>query len=108
MRPVKRRPRILSAKSVKDLIVSAVFNNGETRIIDFKRIFDQLGINKNSPAGKLLRPAIFKKFSIENGTLSWKSVQQKIPWGENVRKVAFEIGADTLYHSSQPSQCRTA
>jgi hypothetical protein len=39
---------------------------------------------------------------IENGTLSWKSVQQEIPWGKSVRKMPFEIGADTLYKFSLP------
>lgn len=104
MRPIRKRPRILKAESHKDLIVHAVFNNGETRLIDFKKIFDQLGIGKNSPAAKLRKSEIFKKFSIENGTLSWKSVEQEVPWGSAVRKVPFEIGADILYHNSQPTQ----
>lgn len=84
--------------------MSAVFNNGETRLIDFRKVFAQLGIDKHSPVAKLLRPAIFRNFSIENGTLSWKNVQQDIPWGEGMRKVPFEIGADTLYMFSEPTE----
>src|SRR5665213_1885726 len=103
MRPVKERPRILTAKIVSDLNVSAVFNNGETRIIDFKKIFDKIGIDKKSPAAILRKPEVFKKFVIDNGTLSWKSVEQEIPWKSSTRKMPFEIGADILYRNSQPS-----
>jgi hypothetical protein len=101
MRPVNKRPRILSAKSDKDLVVSAVFNNGETRLIDFKKIFDDLDIDNNMVTAKLRKPGVFNKFSIENGTLSWKNVQQSIPWGDSIRKVPFEIGADVLFKFSQ-------
>jgi hypothetical protein len=100
MRPVKNRPRILTAKNINDLIVSAVFNNGEMRIIDFKQIFDHLRIDKKSPAAMLRKPEIFKKFCIENGTLSWKGVEQEVRWKNGKRKLPFEIGADTLYKYS--------
>lgn len=103
MRPVKKRPRILKAKNDKDFCITAVFNNGETRIIDFKSIFEEIGINKKSPLYSLLDPNVFKKFNIENGTLSWKNVVQEIPWKNGIRKVPFEIGADVLYKKSKPS-----
>jgi len=103
MRPVKKRSRILKAKNNKDFSVTVVFNNGEVRIIDFKPIFDEIGINKKSPLSLLLDPNNFKKFSIENGTLSWKNVMQEIPWKKGFRAVPFEIGADTLYKKSKPS-----
>jgi hypothetical protein len=103
MRPVKKRPRILNAKILRGLIVSAVFNNGETRIIDFSQVFDQIGINKNSPLARLRTGRVFSQFHIENGTLSWKNVQQDIPWNGAVRKLPFEIGADTLYKNSRPA-----
>jgi DNA-binding XRE family transcriptional regulator len=103
MRHVKRMPRVLRVKKVKGLVVYAVFNNGETRLIDFEKVFDQVGIDKKSPAAKLRNPVAFKKFSIENNTLSWKNVQQEIPWGKSIRKMPFEIGADVLYQFSQPT-----
>jgi DNA-binding XRE family transcriptional regulator len=96
-------PRILNVKNVEGLTVYAVFNNGEIRSIDFKKLFDQIGIHKQSPFAQLFNPAVFKKFSIENNTLSWKNVQQEIPWGNGIRKMPFEIGADILYQSSQPT-----
>jgi DNA-binding XRE family transcriptional regulator len=103
MRAVKRIPRILRAKSLNDLVVSAVFNNGETRIIDFRKIFADIDLDKKSAAGQLYNPEVFKKFNIKNHTLSWKNVEQEIPWGGTVRKLPFEIGADTIFKYSKPA-----
>ena len=41
MRKIVRLPRILKINWVKDLSVSVVFNNGETRVIDFKVLFER-------------------------------------------------------------------
>lgn len=103
MRPVKRMPRILSVKKVEGLMVYAVFNNGETRLIDFEKVFHEIGVDEKSPAAKLLIPTAFKKFIIENNTLSWKGIQQQIPWQGGIRKMPFEIGADILFKFSQPT-----
>ena len=103
MRRVKKMARILKAKSVDGLLVSAVFNNGETRIVDFNKIFFDIRLNKNLLTGQLYNPEVFKKFKIRNNTLSWEKVQQEIPWGDSVRKVPFEIGADTIFQYSKPS-----
>jgi len=103
MRAIKKLPRILNAKIVKQFTVSVVFNNGETRLIDFTKVFDQLDIDNHPVAYKLRNPSIFKKFTLENHTLSWKNIIQKIPWGDSFRKVPFEIGADILYSFSKPS-----
>ena len=103
MRAVKRIPRILRAKSLNDLVVSAVFNNGETRIIDFRKIFVDIDLDKNSDAGRLFNPEVFRKFSIKNHTLSWKNVQQDVPWGGAVRNLPFEIGADVIFKYSKPA-----
>ncbi len=102
MRSVNKIPRILRVKKVTGLTVYAVFNNGETRLIDFKKVLPKIGIDKKSPAAKLYNPAVFKKFNIQNNTLSWKSIQQQIPWGKEIRKVPFEIGADVLFKFSEP------
>jgi Helix-turn-helix/Protein of unknown function (DUF2442) len=104
MRPVKARPRILNAHYLDHLKVSAIFNNGEQRIIDFKPIFIKIEIKKNPQARILIKPAFFQKFTIDNGTISWKNAAQEVPWGKQIRKVPFEIGADTLYEYSQPGE----
>ena len=78
MRAIKKLPRILNAKIVKQFTVSVVFNNGETRLIDFTKVFDQLDIDKHPVAYKLRNPTIFKKFTLENHTLSWKNIIQEL------------------------------
>jgi hypothetical protein len=104
MRPVKAMPRILAADYLKDLKVSVVFNNGERRVIDFELIFAKIKIEKDPKANVLLKTRFFKKFSVDGGTLCWKNIEQDVPWGNEIRKVPFEIGAATLYQNSQPSR----
>ncbi len=36
-------PRILKINWIKGLTISVVFNNGESRIIDFKKVFKKSG-----------------------------------------------------------------
>jgi DNA-binding XRE family transcriptional regulator len=35
--------------------------------------------------------------------LSWKNVQQDVPWGGAVRNLPFEIGADVIFKYSKPA-----
>jgi DNA-binding XRE family transcriptional regulator len=90
-------PRILKINWIKGLSISVVFNNGESRIIDFKRIFKRLEINNNSPYMVLKNADEFAKAELRNNTLSWSNVEQFITDknGKKV-KVPFEIGADVL------------
>ena len=37
-------PRILKINWIKGLSISVVFNNGESRIIDFKKVLKKLGL----------------------------------------------------------------
>jgi len=90
-------PRILKINWIKGLSISVVFNNGESRIIDFKRVFKRLEININSPIMILKNADEFAKAELKNNTLSWSNVEQFITDknGKKV-KVPFEIGADVL------------
>ncbi len=102
MRRVKQLPRILDVKNVEGMIIHAVFNNGETRAIDFQQIFDEIGIDRHSPAYILRKPSALKRFKIENNTLSWRNAAQEIVFGGKKKKVPYEIGADVLYRKSTP------
>jgi len=46
-------PRILKINWVENLSISVVFNNGESIIIDFRKVLDKLDLNENSPAAIL-------------------------------------------------------
>lgn len=98
-----RIPRIIKINWVKELSISVVFNNGESRMIDFKKVLKKVGINDDSPAHILYNPDNFAEVVLEENTLSWHNVIQYITLrnGEKMR-VPFEIGADVLYNLSLP------
>lgn len=105
MRQNIRIPRVLKINWIKELAVSVVFNNGESRIINFQKLLNENGIDENSPASILFRKEEFEKAELQNGTLSWSNVEQFIGLknGDQM-KVPFEIGADVLLKFSQPEQ----
>ncbi len=102
MRQKIKIPRILKVNWIKGLTISVVFNNGESRTIDFRKISKQIGINEQSPAFILLKPDEFRKVRVSDNTLSWDNVEQYI---DGIKKrVPFEIGADVLFGFSQPEK----
>jgi DNA-binding XRE family transcriptional regulator len=105
MRKHIKIPRILKINWIKDLSISVVFNNGESRIIDFRNVLHKVGIDKKSPSVILFNEDEFKKVKIENNTLSWNNVEQYITIRNNEKiKVPFEIGPDVLLKYSQPEK----
>ncbi|HUX59367.1 MAG TPA: helix-turn-helix domain-containing protein [Bacteroidales bacterium] len=90
-------PRVLKINWIKGLSISVVFNNGESRIIDFKKVFKKLEINNDSPIMILKNADEFAKAELKNNTLSWSNVEQFITDKNSKKvKVPFEIGADVL------------
>jgi DNA-binding XRE family transcriptional regulator len=105
MRKHIKIPRILKINWIKGLSISVVYNNGESRIIDFRNVLLKIGVEENSPASILFNEDEFKKVEIENNTLSWNNVEQYITLRNNEKtKVPFEIGADVLLKYSQPEK----
>lgn len=105
MRKHIKIPRILKINWIKGISISVVYNNGESRIIDFRNVLLKIGVDENSPASILFHEEEFKKVQIENNTLSWNNVEQYITIRNNEKmKVPFEIGADVLLKYSQPEK----
>ena len=105
MRKAIKIPRILKINWIKEATVSVVFNNGESRIIDFQKVFNGMGLKKDSPAWILTRPEEFKKVQVANNTLSWANVEQYVTKLDGSRiQVPFEIGADVLLRYSKPEK----
>ena len=105
MRQSIKIPRILKINWIKALSISVVFNNGESRIIDFRKVLKKIGVNESSPSYILFDSNEFAKVEIKGNTLSWSNVEQYITMrnGEKV-KVPYEIGADILLKYSQPEK----
>ena len=102
MRKNIKIPRILKINWIRNLVVSVVFNNGESRVIDFRKVLNGLGIDDKSPAAILFNPEEFAKAELQNNTLSWSNVEQYIPLrNSDKQQVPFEIGADVLLRFSR-------
>ena len=101
MRRKIKIPRVLKINWIKELSISVVFNNGESRIIDFRKLFTEIGVDEKSPAKKLYKQSEFEKVELIGSTLSWSNVDQYITLKNKKRqKVPFEIGADVLLKSN--------
>lgn len=105
MRKPGKLPRILKINWVKDLRVSVVFNNGQSRVIDFKNLFAKLKIDESDPEYLLSDPDEFSKVTLVDHTLSWSNVEQYITWSDGQKiRVPYEVGADLLYQFSKPEE----
>jgi DNA-binding XRE family transcriptional regulator len=99
-------PKILKINRVeeKKLLIYVLFNDGEDRILDFKKIFNDWKIKPKDPEYKLLDPKEFKKVKLNTQTLYWDNIEYLIEISGKEVRVPFEIGPDTLYDLSQPDQ----
>lgn len=105
MRQSIKLPRILKINWIGDLLISVVFNNGESRIIDFNKVFKKNHVDEQSPAFILFDSKAFATVELVGNTLSWSNVDQFITIrnGEKM-KVPYEIGADVLLKYSHPEK----
>jgi hypothetical protein len=72
MRTIKRILRIHNIEGYK---IYCLFNNGESRIIDFKFLFDKWQTNEKSFEYPLKQSlAAFQQVELVDGTLVWKNI----------------------------------
>ena len=103
MRQHLKIPRIIRIEAVKELTVHCMFNNGETRVLHFDRIFKEWKVTENDPEYPLLQPRNFKKVELRNFTLSWPNITVTIPDENGKEQIhPYEIGPDVLYRLSEP------
>ena len=106
----KRLPKILKINRIEKSkqIISVLFSNGEDRILDFEKIFRKnWKVTRDDPEYKLLQPKEFAKVKVRGHTLSWDNVDLLITGLDGKKKkVAFEVGADTLFELSEPDEKR--
>jgi len=105
MRQSIKIPKILKINWINELLISVVFNNGKSRIIDFKKVLKKVHVEEQSPEYILFNSKEFAKVELAGNTLSWSNVEQSITMrnGEKM-KVPYEIGADVLLKYSQPEK----
>lgn len=105
MKNAVKTPRILKIKSVQGFTVSCIFNNGETRHIDFGKLFKKWKMSKKDHGYKLQNEEEFKKVGLRNNTLSWKNIRVKLV-GLDGKETShpYEIDPVVLYKSSVPAK----
>ena len=105
MKKTIKMPRILKIKSIKGFNVYCIFNNGETRVINFKELFSKWKITKKDPEYLLLNENEFKKVTLRNQTLSWKNIKIELTDIQGNKIIhPYELSPDILYKNSQPTQ----
>jgi DNA-binding XRE family transcriptional regulator len=102
MRQRLKLPRIIKIEKINGFKIQCMFNNGESRLLDFKNIFDDWKVSKDDIEYKLLDLKEFKKVELRNFTLSWPNIGFEIK-NENgqIEKHPYEIGPDVLFELSQ-------
>ncbi len=97
-----RIPRILKINDVKSFKVYCAFNNGEHRIIDFKKLFSIWQIAEDSFEYEITKPEVFKTVQLINNTLSWPQISKKIKLSNGMEFDApYEIDPVVLYENSE-------
>ena len=96
-------PKIIKIEKVAGFTVQCMFNNGESRLLNFSEIFKNWEVSKDDIEYPLLDVNEFSKVCLRNYTLSWSNVtiQLKNEIGEQMN-LPYEIGADVLYELSKP------
>ncbi|GAO31881.1 helix-turn-helix domain-containing protein [Geofilum rubicundum] len=109
MRKNLKLPRIIKIEKVEHFNVHCMFNNGESRLLDFKKIFHQWNISEGDIEHKLLELKEFKKVELRNNTLSWANIGYDIKnESGQIEKHPYEIGPDVLFQLSEPIDSQTS
>jgi DNA-binding XRE family transcriptional regulator len=108
MRKNLKLPRILKIEKIVGLRIYVVFNNGETRLLDFAKILNDWNIKESDIENKLYNTSEIEKVRLNNQTLSWSNLSTKLIDDKGQEKLyPFEIGPDVLYRLSQDSDIPT-
>ena len=102
MRQKIKIPRIIKIEKITGHKIQCMFNNGESRVLDFEKIFKKWNVTENDFEYPLLDEKEFKKVKLRNYTLSWPNIEIKIK-GENGENLTlpYEIGSDVLFQLSE-------
>lgn len=105
MKKIIKTPRILKIKSIVGFNLYCIFNTGETRVIDFKALFNKWKITKKDPEYLLLDEKEFKKVTLRNQTLSWKNIRIELTDSKGNKVIhPYELSPDILYKNSQATE----
>jgi hypothetical protein len=95
-------PSIIKILKVEAFKVLIMWNDGELRVIDFSKNFDNWKKENNKDLFPLMNEEVFKQVSLsESGTLQWNNVLTKIVWKGQERTEPLELDPIVLYEQSK-------
>ena len=103
MRKLRNVPRILKINRIEGYLVSMLFNNGESRIVDFKEFFLRKGkIKAKNPSYKLMKDKKeFDQIEVIDNTIGWKNVGiESKDFDGNKVYYYYELDPIVLFESS--------
>jgi len=105
MRSIKK---IVKVHQVNGYKVTCLFNNGESRIIDFKSLFEKWKIKKSHIAYSLVEDLKeFKKFKIVDGSFVWENIKFESKDDEGNKMMQyFDLDPIVLYDASEIDSSR--
>ena len=87
---------------VKDFVVSVAFNNGEYRLIDFKKLFQKWGVEKDALQKNLLDRDKFNSVRVHEGTLQWPAIKTVIKLSNGKEfDVMYDVDPIVMYEESE-------
>lgn len=102
MRQRLKLPRIIKIEKINGFKIQCMFNNGESRLLDFKKIFNDWNISGEDIEYKILDLKEFKKVELRSYTLSWPNIGIEIKnESGQIERHPYEIGPDVLFRLSQ-------
>jgi DNA-binding XRE family transcriptional regulator len=102
MRQKIKLPKIIKIEKIKEFSIQCMFNNGESRLLDFNNIFHDWEITEQDIEYPLLSLKEFKKVQLINYTLSWTNIKIEIESEDGkIENHPYEIGPDVLFQLSE-------
>lgn len=105
MRSIKRIIKIYKIDGYK---VHCLFSNGESRIIDFEKVFKDWNIKQSDIEFPLVKSIIeFQKIELEEGTFIWKNIEIKSLDENGEEEIYFyDLDPIVMYEMSEADHSR--
>ena len=102
MRRKLKTPRIIKIEKIDGFKIYCMFNNGESKLIDFEFLFKEWKLTTDDIEYPLLKKKEFQKVKLRNFTLSWDNLSVLLV-NEDGKEETFpyEIDPYFLYQKSQ-------
>ena len=105
MRKKIKIPRILKIESIDGLKVMCMFNNGESRMIDFELLFNEWNVSEGDIEYPLLQKKEFKKLKLRNYTFSWDNIHINLLSEDGTEQsYPYEIDPVTIFQYSTETE----